>query len=233
MSFLIMKNRTKRIQQFLAHELLIAYKNDKITLTLYHILDKVTKRYKLYMCEIDDAKTGFDVRGHCSDGYWIIIDTIYIIEKMTKADIIQYYEQGNVQNPFPKDGIGKDEPDYSQSAKVTGSFAKHIYDNLRKSIWISSDIENFVKNGFVPEELSLAREQTQDAKCTLKWAIATFFITAIATIYNIIQVDAKCSITIHFCPLVITILILVLCILFNLNCPFTRRMTCNWHRRRK
>ena len=228
-----MINRTKRIQSYIAHELLLAYKNDKVTLRLYDILVKVANRYKFALFEMDNSRTGFNLNGCYSDGYWILLDTLSIIQKMIDTGIIYYFEQGDVLRAFPEEGIGNEGRGYDQLAKITGSFANYIYVNLWKSIWISSDIENFAKNGFVPEELSLAREQTKDAKCTLKWAIATFVITAMSTIFNLIQVDAECGVTIHFCPLVMTILIIMFCIFITSAFPSIRRMMCNCHRHRR
>lgn len=228
-----MKNRTKKIQHFLAHELLLAYKDDKVTLTLYHILVKVADRYKFDLFEIDDAKTGFNLRGCYSDRYWILLDTLSIIQKMIDEGIICYFEQGDVHRTFPKEGIGKERRGYDQSAKITGSCANHIYENLWKSIWISSDIENYAKNGFVSEELSLVRNQAKDANKTLKWAILTFVITAVATICNLILVVDTLSAgvtTFYLHAILAGLLIFALCILFILALPTIRRIICNYHR---
>lgn len=228
-----MKNRTKEIRHFLAHELLLAYKDDKVTLTLYHILVKVADRYKFVLFEIDKARTGFNLKGCYSDGYWILLDTLSIIQKMIDEGIICYFEQGDVHREHREKRIGKELKGYNQSAKITGSFANHIYENLWKSIWISSDIENYAKNGFVSEELSLVRSQAKDANKTLKWAIATFVITAITTTYNMTSPTTTLSVgatALYLHTIVAGVLIFALCILFILALPTIRRIICNCHR---
>lgn len=229
----IMKNRTKKIQRFIAHELGCAYRNDKVTLRLYDVLVKVAENYKFVLFEIDSNKTGFNLKGCYSDGYWILMDTLSIIQKMIDEGVICYFEQGDVHIEHLEKRIGKELKGYNQSAKITGTFANHIYENLWKSIWISSDIENYAKNGFVSEELSLVRSQAKDANKTLKWAIATFVITAITTTYNMISPTTTLSVgatAFYLHTIVAGVLIFALCILFILALPTIRRIICNCHR---
>lgn len=105
---------------------------------------KVADRYKFALFEIDNNGTGFNLKGCYSDGYWTLLDTLFIIQKMIDAGIISYFEQGDVHRAFLEEGIGKEVRGYNQSAKITGSFANHIYANLWKSIWVSSDIEKWI-----------------------------------------------------------------------------------------
>lgn len=232
-----MKKRTKKIQGFIAHELLCAYKSDKVTLRLYDILEKVASKYKFTILEMGDKRQGFDVKGRYPDGYWVLLDVLSIMEKMIEAGIIRYFEQGDISAPFPQGGVGNDGAGFDQCGKVTGTFANHIYENLRKSIWISSDIENFVKNGFVPEELSLARQQAKDANCTLRWAVVTCAITVFATIVDIVLVFIEKAfpngITIHLCQCALILLTIVLCAFFVYTIPARRKVIGNCCRYRK
>ena len=163
-----MKYRFENLQMFISDELLKAYeKRDKETILFNDLLNSVIRKYNLSLLS---SCFGYEVRGE--NAYNIITDLLYALKLMCNEGIILYYSQGEPLKSL--EGMDFCDPvNYSSGVKITKEFADYLTDSLGMSIWISPQIRNYSRNGYVPEAIALARKQT-------KWAYLTFIITFVA-----------------------------------------------------
>lgn len=149
------------------------YINNKAS-TLDSIFDKICKTYRLTLYSSND---NLYVRGE--NGYQIITDSIYIIRSLECARVIQFYAQGGLSE-WGKICVDYAPNDINYSANIIGDTYEYIVAKDKMNIWISPEIYNFVKRGFVSEEISHARRQTQMARWTFIVSVMMMFIGAIS-----------------------------------------------------
>lgn len=176
-----MKSTFQDLQTFIVRELLAAYKRRETeTLCFNSLLKSILETYELSLLS-DSA--GYEVRGE--NGYNTITDMLYILKRMSNMGIILYHNQGKPSTTI--DDMDYSNPElHSSGLKITEDVAEYLKDCVGKSIWISPEIENFAINGYVSEEIALAREQSRDAKKSIKQATLAIIISIISLVASIV-----------------------------------------------
>lgn len=168
------------LQKLITNKLLEAYKSrDRERLTFSSLLEDILKEHNLSLLS---KKVGYEVRG--CDGYNIITDMLYILKRMSDMGLIICHKQGDTSGNFESIEFCSPEQEHLVF-RITGDFAEYITTNHTASIWISPEIEHFAENGFVSEELSIARKQADDARKTLRIAFYTLIFTFITMLVSI------------------------------------------------
>lgn len=169
------------LRKYIGSCLLEAYENrEKHTYSLYDLLKKICNNHELSISHYDynNASDPNRFQGFGKNGYTIITDSLFIVKELERFHIIQYYKQRSSDNKFLP--IQKSSQ-YGDSFFITGSSYDYILTYWNQNIWISPQIESFVKHGFISEELVEAKNQTRYAKWTLIASVITMFFSVITT----------------------------------------------------
>lgn len=205
-----MQYEFKSLQKFITDQLCNAYHHrSRTTLTVHYLLTLIAKNYEIYITLPNNGKC--DVMGNGGGcGYNIVIDSIFLIEKMNKTGIIEYYKQGGASSYEFDNIIGDSSLGHDLHGSISGTAVEYIRNHGGDSIWVSPDIESFEKYGFVSESLFLTRQQANDAKTqvqeaikqtkyarrTLCYSVIALFVSILTMFISIISMIAGVSVPI-------------------------------------
>ena len=206
-----MQYEFRDLQKFITDQLCNAYhRRGRTTLTVHYLLTLITKNYEIYITQPNNNGK-CDVMGNGEGcGYNIVIDSIFLIEKMNKTGIIEYYEQGGAADYNFDEIIGDSSLGHDLHGSISGTAVEYIRNHGGDSIWVSPDIESFEKYGFVSEGLFLTRQQANDAKTqvqeaikqtkyarrTLCYSVIALFVSILTMFISIISMIAGVSVPI-------------------------------------
>jgi len=202
------------LRQYIGSRLSEAYKNrEGHNYSFYDLLKDICDNYELSISHYDynnaSDSNRFQVSG--TNSYNIITNSLFILKELERYHIIQYHKQRSSDNPFPP----IQESTNSDSLWIAGDFYDYISTYWNQKIWISPQIESFVKHGFIPEELVEAKKQTRYAKWTFVASVITVFFSVttillsrndtidlhrISPFYNYSTVDWAMTDTLYYRP---------------------------------
>ena len=149
-------------------------------ISFYNLIKDIFREYNLGITE-KMKSDAISISGN--NGYHVLATLYFVLKDMEQNRFILRITNNNgTQNNYE---IEKTHDECPQYIHIKGSLKDFLEDNKQTNIWFSPDFDWFENHGYKTKELVEAEMQTKYAYRALIFAIFTFLVTAIASIFQI------------------------------------------------
>ena len=181
---------------------IIMSNESKYYVSFHDLLKGLLQNFNLDITE--DFKT--DVISISGDnGFHVIATLYYVLKELEHNRIIRMIKNNNgSQYHYNITNNKMGNPQYTH---ITGELNFFLEDNKQTNIWLSPDIDWFIKHGYKSKEHVEAEKQTHYALCTMMFAVLTFMVNVVSDIQL-----KECYTCVIICSLIVLVIGIILVI---------------------